>query len=198
MSDLSNIYAYLDAHWDEHLERVRNFVRVPSISATGEGMAETAQNVAALIRQAGGSAEIVPTQGWPVVYGKLDVGASKTLLFYGMYDVQPVVGETWLVEPFGGAVIDFPPYGECLVNRGIFNTKGPLCQFFNALQAIKAVTGTYPCNFKFMIEGEEELGSKHLPDFVRENKARLGADAAYFAFYSQEPDGKVTLALGVR
>jgi acetylornithine deacetylase/succinyl-diaminopimelate desuccinylase-like protein len=84
------------------------------------------------------------------------------------------------------------------VNRGIENTKGPLCQFFNALKAIKAVTGTYPCNFKFMLEGEEELGSLHLPDFVRENKSRLGADAAYFAFYAQEPDGKVTMSLGVK
>ncbi|MBI4024182.1 MAG: M20/M25/M40 family metallo-hydrolase [Verrucomicrobia bacterium] len=198
MNRRADIYTHIDQHWDEHLQRVKEFVRVPSISATGEGIAQTAENVAAFIREAGGKAEIVPTKGWPVVYGELNVGAPKTLLIYNMYDVQPVVGEEWLIDPFGGEVIMLPNIGECLVSRGVYNTKGPLAQFFNALKTIKTITGTYPCNFKFVIEGEEELSSKHLPDFVRANRARLDADAAYFAIYSQQLDGRATLAAGCK
>ncbi|NOZ27076.1 MAG: M20/M25/M40 family metallo-hydrolase [Chloroflexi bacterium] len=199
MSVLERIHQHIDEHFDEHLERVRRLVRQPSISADGTGMAETAALVADLIREAGGQAEIVPTPGYPVVFGEINVGAPKTLLVYGMYDVQPVVGETWDVsDPFGGEVIDLPNLGPCLVNRGVYNSKGPLANFFNALESFRAVGEPYPVNLKFMVEGEEELGSRHLPGFVEEYKDRLQADFAFFPFYAQDPNGKVIMYLGVK
>ncbi|GAB4564631.1 MAG: M20/M25/M40 family metallo-hydrolase [Anaerolineae bacterium] len=199
MTALERIHQHIDEHADAHLDRTRALVRQPSISADGTGMAETAQMIADLISEAGGTAEIVPTDGYPVVYGEIYVGAPKTLLVYGMYDVQPVLGEQWSVsDPFGGEVIDRPPFGPCLVNRGVFNSKGPLANFFNALESFRAVGEPYPVNLKFMIEGEEELGSRHLPQFVAANKDRLRADFAFFPFYAQDATGKVIMYLGVK
>ncbi|MGH2400553.1 MAG: M20/M25/M40 family metallo-hydrolase, partial [bacterium] len=96
MMDFSRIDAHIDEQFDRHLDRVRTFVRQPSISGEGVGMQEMAELVAASIRELGGKSEIVPTSGWPVVYGEIDAGAPRTLLLYGMYDVQPVAGEDWI------------------------------------------------------------------------------------------------------
>jgi len=199
VSALEKVHGHIEGHFDEHLERVKAFVRQPSISADGEGMAEMAELVAAQIREAGGEAEIVPTPGYPVVYGEIDAGAPKTLLVYGMYDVQPVVGETWDVsDPFGGEVLDLPGLGPSLVNRGVFNSKGPLIGVFNALQSFRATGEPYPVNLKFMVEGEEEMGSRNLPGFVEAYKERLQADFAFFGFYAQDFTGKVIMYLGVK
>lgn len=196
---LERTYQHIDDHFDTHLERVKTFVRQPSISADGTGMQETADAVADLIREAGGEADIVSTPGYPVVYGEIDAGAPKTALIYGMYDVQPVVGESWSVsDPFGGEVLDLPGFGPSLVNRGVFNTKGPLAHFFNALESFRAIDEPYPVNLKFMVEGEEELGSPSLPGFVEDYKEKLAADFAYFPFYSQDQNGKVVMYLGVK
>ena len=199
MSALKRIYQHIEEHFDEHLERTKTLVRQPSISADGTGMAETAEMVADLIREAGGQAEIAPTPGYPVVFGEIDVGAPKTLLVYGMYDVQPVLGETWDVsDPFGGEVLDLPGLGPSLVNRGVLNSKGPLAGFFNTLHSFRVAGVPYPVNLKFMIEGEEELGSRNLPGFVEAYKDRLRADFAFFGFYSQDPKGKAIMYLGVK
>jgi acetylornithine deacetylase/succinyl-diaminopimelate desuccinylase-like protein len=162
-------------------------------------MAEMAELVAAHIREAGGEAEVAPTPGYPVVFGEIKVGAPKTLLVYGMYDVQPVLGETWDVsDPFGGEVLDLPGLGPSLVNRGIYNSKGPLIGFFNTLQSFRANSEPYPVNLKFMVEGEEEMGSRNLPGFVEAYKDRLQADFAFFGFYAQDVKGKVVMHLGVK
>ncbi len=195
---LEALYAHIDGHFEAHLDRVRRFVRQPSISADGTGIPEMAELLATEVVRLGGRAEVCPTAGHPVVYGELDAAAPRTLLVYGMYDVQPVAGEVWLVPPFGGEIIDFPPHGPCLVSRGATNQKGPLACFFNVLETFKAVTGTFPLNFKLVIEGEEELGSPHLPDFIKANQGRLGADAVYFPAFSQDITGKVILYLGVK
>ncbi|HEY6101701.1 MAG TPA: M20/M25/M40 family metallo-hydrolase [bacterium] len=196
--DFKRVDAYIDEHFPQHLARVQTFVRQPSISGEGVGMQEMAELIAGSIREIGGSAEIVPTPGWPVVYGELDQGAPRTLLLYGMYDIQPVVGEDWLVPPFEGRVIPFEDRGECVVARGVYNTKGPLAGLFSALESIRTVEGRLPVNLKFMIEGEEELGSRNLPAFVERHKERLRADGTYFAFYAQEKTGKPVLWLGVK
>ncbi|MDQ7859027.1 MAG: M20/M25/M40 family metallo-hydrolase [Armatimonadota bacterium] len=194
---MDDLDAYLDAHADAHLERVRAYVRQPSISGEGAGMAEMAEMVADSIRRLGGAVEIVPTEGWPVVTGAVDAGRPRTLLLYGMYDVQPVEGEDWLVPPFAGEIVDLPEFGPSVVARGVYNTKGPLAGLFNVLEAFRA-TGGLPVNLKFVVEGEEELGSAHLPGFIERYRDRLGADATYFAFYCQDRRGRPKLWLGVK
>jgi acetylornithine deacetylase/succinyl-diaminopimelate desuccinylase-like protein len=187
----------IDTHQREHLEQVRRFVRQPSISADGTGIAAMADLVATRIREIGGTAEVMPTGGHPVVWGRLDAGAPRTLLFYGMYDVQPVEGETWTVPPFAGEIVDLPQHGPSMVARGVFNSKGPMAGFLNVLGAYRAAGRTPPVNVVFMVEGEE-LGSRHLPQFVEAHRDRLRADAAYFAFYGQDPRGVANLYLGVK
>ncbi len=175
----TDLTAYLDVHHQEHVERVRSFVRQPSISADGTGITAMAELVAASIREVGGSADIVPTAGHPEVLGRLDAGTARTLLFYGMYDVQPVEGEEWMVPPFAGEVVDLPGHGPSVVARGATNQKGPLAGFLNVLDAYRVVAGGPPCNVIFMIEGEEELGSRHLGAFVESYREALRADAAW-------------------
>lgn len=187
---------YIDEHFEEHLGLASDFVRQPSISADGTGITEMSELVADTVRSLGGKASIVPTEGNPVVLGEIDVGAPKTLLVYGMYDVQPVAGEEWIAPPFGGQKVNLPDFGECIVSRGIMNSKGPLAGTFSVLESLQRVLGRMPVNVKFVVEGEEELGSKNLPAFVGAHKDRLGADGAFFPFYSQDPTGKVLLYLG--
>jgi len=195
---MDDIFAHMDARFEDHISRVRSFVSQPSISGEGAGMAEMAELVRDSIQRLGGTAEIVPTPGWPVVFGEVSVGAPRTLLLYGMYDVQPVEGEEWIAPPFAGDIVDLPEFGPSMVARGVYNTKGPLAGLFNVLESIQAVRGRLPVNLKFVVEGEEELSSRNLPGFIEAYKDRLGADATYFPFYSQNRDGKPVLWLGVK
>jgi acetylornithine deacetylase/succinyl-diaminopimelate desuccinylase-like protein len=194
---LSELYDAVDAARVSNLDRLREFVRQPSISSDGTGMAETASMVLSFVREIGGVARLVETPGYPVVVGELNVGAPRTLLIYGMYDVQPVDGETWQVDPFGGHVVDLPGIGPSVVSRGIFNTKGPLRGFFNAVETMLHFE-SLPVNLKFLIEGEEENGSKHLPDVVRQCRDELAADAVYFPFYALNRAQKPVVYLGVK
>lgn len=196
--ELDQVYAHIDRSWDNHLKRTQEFIRQPSISATNTGIQEMAEMVAAEVWSLGGEAQVMPTPGHPIVYGHVDVGAPRTILIYGMYDVQPVEGEEWRVPPFSGEVVDVEGFGPCLVSRGIMNSKGPLVGTFNALQSLKEVGGSLPVNLKFIVEGEEELGSRNLPAFVEGHRELLRADATFFPFYSQDLTGKVIMWLGVK
>jgi acetylornithine deacetylase/succinyl-diaminopimelate desuccinylase-like protein len=200
MTQTDKLQSHLDTHFDDHLERVRAFVRQPSISGEpqSQGMHAMAALVRDSIRELGGTAEVVATPGWPVVHGAIDAGRPKTLLFYGMYDVQPVEGEEWLTPPFNGDVVTLPEFGPSMVARGVYNTKGPLAGLFNVLESIKQVDGRLPVNAKFVVEGEEELASRNLPGFIESYRGRLGADATYFPFYCQDRRGKPMLWLGVK
>jgi len=198
-SELQKVLSQIERDFPVHLSAIQEAVRQPSISADGRGVAEMASMVADSIRGLGGECEVVATEGYPIVWGQIDTGAPKTLLIYGMYDVQPVLGESWMVsDPFGGEILELPDLGPCLVSRGVQNTKGPLFGFFNALDSFQKAGVHYPVNFRFVIEGEEELGSEHLPDFVARHGDSLKADAALFPFFCQDRTGKPMLYLGVK
>lgn len=194
---LGRVHEVIQANFPAHLEAIQEFIQTPSISHTGDGIAETAERVRGFIEGVGGRAEIVPTEGHPVVYGELMVGKPKTLLIYGMYDVMPVEGEEWVVPPFAGEIAEIPDVGRCLVSRGIYNTKGPLRGFFNVLAAIQEAD-SLPVNLKFIIEGEEELGSRHLPHFIDEYKEKLVGDAVFFPFFCLNRRGRPVTYLGVK
>ncbi|HEX3723735.1 MAG TPA: M20/M25/M40 family metallo-hydrolase [Nitrolancea sp.] len=195
---VDRVLEHIDGHFDEHLERTRGLLRQPSISADGTGMQETAQMLVGWIEELGGTARIVETPLHPAVVGHLDAGQPYTMLFYGMYDVQPVIGETWMVDPFGGEIVDLPSVGHSIVNRGVMNQKGPLASLFNVLHSMQDATGTLPVNVKFLIEGEEELGSRKLPGVVAACRSELAADACYFPFLAQNQEGRVITFLGVK
>lgn len=165
----------------------------PSVAAQNQGIEECAGLVAGMLNEQGFETEIMPTAGSPVVYGQGGQGA-KTLLFYNHYDVQPA-------EPF--ELWDSPPFeltrkGDMLLARGVSDDKGHIITRMAALAAIKEVTGGLPSKIKFLIEGEEEIASLHLPDFVERNAAKLSADACIWETGGVDYSGRPVQVLGMR
>lgn len=198
---LQKIFRYIVEHKEEHLERLQQFLQQPSVSPQNIGIQECAKLVARYFKELGcGKVRIVSTKGNPVVYGSYDAEAEKTLLVYFMYDTQPYDEPGWTCPPMEATLVPMElPSGRvtALINRGAENTKGPMMAFLNALEAIKAVEGNLPVNLKLVAEGEEELGSPHLPDFIKEYKRELSqAEACFFPAFCQDQYGKVQLYLG--
>lgn len=167
---------YQDKHQDRFLSELLDLLRIPSISARSEhkgDMVACAEAVKKSLLDAGATkAEIYPTAGHPIVYGELITDPSKpTVLVYGHYDVQPADPlELWNSGPFEPTIKD----GK-ICARGACDDKGQFYMHVKALE-IMVQTGTLPTNIKFLIEGEEEVGSPNLAGFVKENKDLLKAD----------------------
>ncbi len=196
---MQDVFTYLEQNFQSDLEAVRAFLRQPSISYTGQGIRETAEMVSTMITDLGGTARLIPTAGHPLVYGRLDQGAEHTLLYYSMYDVMPTEEPGWTVDPFGAEILDLPQYGPSIVARGAVNTKGPTAAFFRALRAYKSVRGKLPVNLIFVVEGEEEMGSRHFNEFVPANKELFaGAEAMLFPFFSQDEGLQTYMWLGTK
>ncbi len=181
-------HTYIDQHWAEMLARTQTFLRQPSISAQSLGVVETAQLLRGWLEARGARVTLHGRESHPIVYAEWDVGAPRTLLVYGMYDVQPVDDQVWTTPPFAAQIWQHPRGGESVVARGACNSKGPLTAFLHALEALRAAGGL-PVNIKWTIEGEEEIGSLALPGFYASHRERLQADAAYEPFWSQWYDG---------
>src|ERR1700726_948010 len=169
---------YVERKHNEHLTDLYEFLRIPSVSAQAErkqDVERAAQWVAERLRRVGlDGVEIVPTKMHPVVYGEsLQAPGKPTVLFYGHYDGQPPEPlELWTSPAFEPTVRDGNLYG-----RGTADDKGQVHIHIRALDAIMKTAGKLPINLKVMIEGEEEVGSVSLWEFVKANKARLKADA---------------------
>jgi acetylornithine deacetylase/succinyl-diaminopimelate desuccinylase-like protein len=194
------VYQHIDQHYKAHLAKLQQLVRQPSISAEHRGIRECAELVKTYFGNLGcKDPRLVETSGHPVVYGYYDAGAEKTLIVYFMYDTQPVDDPGWTVPPLEGRVVHLPPFGDCLVARGAYNTKGELRAFLNACESITASGEPVPMNLMLVAEGEEELGSRHFPEFIREYAAELRkADAVLFPLVAQNQKGKVVNYLGVK
>ena len=194
---LQKIYDHIDHHFSAHLERCRAFLRQKSISATGEGIKETAQIVKGFIEELGGTVQNSGDENFPILYGKVDTGSPKTLIIYGMYDVQPVDEHKWSSPPFGAEIKNVSNLGPCVIARGAVNSKGALAGLFNALRSIAEVD-RLPLNLIFTVEGEEEIGSPHFEPFILEHRDELrGVGAVDFDFY-EESNNEVTLHLGLK
>lgn len=173
---LETALEYAHQHEAAFLAGLQEFVAFGSISTSEEHTGEiekTAAWVAGRLEELGmQKVAVMPTQGHPVVYGEwLGAPGKPTVLIYGHYDVQPVDPlDLWETEPFEPTL-----RGENLYARGASDMKGQVMACLNAVEAI-ARTGELPVNLKFLIEGEEEIGSPSLPDWVAENKDLLQAD----------------------
>lgn len=194
VSDLNAVERYIVEHLDESLAELARLCAQPSISAQGVGIAECAALVGDMLLRRGFKVEIAQTSGNPIVYAEADGTSDRTLLFYNHYDVQPPEPlELWVTPPFEPAIRDGKMYA-----RGVDDDKGHIMCRLAALDAIKAVTGSYPCRVKFVIEGEEETSSMALPPFVRENAARLRADACVWEFGAVNHEDRPVQYLGLR
>lgn len=167
---------YIEANKDRFLSELFELLRIPSISAQSDyrpDMTRCAEWLAGALLKAGADrAEVMPTEGNPVVYAEKIVDPkAKTVLVYGHYDVMPVdPREEWHTDPFEPVVRDGRIWG-----RGADDDKGQLYMHAKAFEAMCA-TGTLPCNVKFMLEGEEEIGSGSLYKFCADHKKLLKAD----------------------
>ena len=191
------VHRRIDELFPKHLERCRDFLKLKSVSATGEGILETAEWIKSFIQELGGDVLSMGDPAFPIVFGRLEGACRKTLIIYGMYDVQPAEEPNWISPPFAAEIHDLPGLGECVVARGAMNSKGALCGLFNALRTIKE-TDRIPLNLVFAIEGEEEIGSPHFPEFVRTHREKLRGDGVVDFDFSQDSRGKVSLHLGLK
>jgi len=197
----SGIFDILGSEFERDLDWVRAFLRQPSISYTGEGIVETAEIVKAWIEELGGTAQLVRVREdfHPVVYGKIDAGAPHTLMVYGMYDVMPADEPGWIAPAFGAEIREWDGLGPCVISRGAVNSKGPLAGFFASLKAIKRALGRLPLNLIFVIEGEEEYGSRSLPKFFETHFDELKkAEAVLFPFFGCDKQGMPGIRLGTK
>ncbi len=197
--DRGKVFAYIDQNIPKHISKLQGLVRQPSISPENKGVRECANLVLRHFKELGCKASLVETSGNPVVFGKYDADADKTVVVYMMYDTMPVDEPDWRVDPLAGALVEVPPFKRCLVARGAYNTKGELRGFLNACESVKATGQELPVNLIFVAEGEEELGSRHLPEFFEKHQKDLQeADAVFFPFCSEDRHGKVLMSLGVK
>ncbi|MGB9784842.1 MAG: M20/M25/M40 family metallo-hydrolase [Fervidicoccaceae archaeon] len=190
------IDSYVKSNWDYLVEEARKLIRMPSISATGEGIEETAEYLRDWIRERlGGEATLLRYGGHPIVYGRVRGRSEKKAIVYNMYDVQPPDPlDLWEVPPFEARIVD----GK-IVARGSYNSKGALMGSLLGLEALVKTAGELPFTTYIVLEGEEELGSRSMPKFVDDKKAELeGSLVTYFAFPSESVPGKPWIILGNR
>jgi acetylornithine deacetylase/succinyl-diaminopimelate desuccinylase-like protein len=194
---LEKIFSTIEEDFPEHLESCRNFLRQKSVSVTGEGIRETAEWLKGFIEKLGGEASFWGNPSFPIVYGRLHGASQKTLIVYGMYDVQPAEERKWMSPPFAAEIHNLPGLGECVVARGAVNSKGALCGLFNVLATIQE-KDEIPLNLIFALEGEEEIGSPQFEAFIKAHQEELKADGVVDFDFSQDSRGKVSMHLGLK
>jgi len=195
---MDHIKQFIDANKQRLLDELFELLRFPSVSADPKyknDVLNTANYVAQKLRECGAeNIEVCPTAGYPIVYGEKIIDPAKpTVLVYGHYDVQPPDPlELWHTPPFEPTVRD----GKIFA-RGACDDKG---QFYMHIKAFELMmqTDTLPCNIKFMIEGEEEVGSNNLGIFVKANKERLKADVVLISDTSMISMETPSLETGLR
>jgi len=192
------IKKYVDDNKDRFLEELFDLIRIPSVSSKSEAkedMIKTADHIKNSLLAAGADhAEVKETSGWPVVYGYKKIDESlPTVLVYGHYDVQPVEPlDLWDSPPFEPEVRD----GKIFA-RGADDDKGQLFMHVKAFELMNA-TETLSCNVKFMIEGEEEIGSPSLKQFCKENKELLKADVILISDTTMIAQDIPSITVGLR
>ena len=194
MSNYDKVDAFIDKNLNQSLDELKKYVAQPSISAQNLGLKECAQLVKEMLEKRGFKAEVMATDGAPVVFAERKGKVDKTILVYNHYDVQPPEPlELWDSPPFEPEIRDGKMYG-----RGVSDDKGHLTSRLHAIDAILAEDGELPCNIKFIIEGEEETASVHLHDFISNNVERLKADACIWEFGSVDHRDRPQQYLGLR
>ncbi|MGH7263122.1 MAG: M20/M25/M40 family metallo-hydrolase, partial [Candidatus Rokuibacteriota bacterium] len=183
---MKDVFQYVEANRDRFIAELLTLLRQPSISAQSVGVTECAELVRRFVSEAGAQARLIPTPGYPVVYGQvLAPGAARTVLIYGHYDVQPPEPlEEWETSPFEPSLRNGRIYA-----RGAGDNKGQMFAHLKAVEAVLRTRGRLPVNVKLCFEGEEEISSKNLPGFVAANRELLAADMVYASDGPMHPSG---------
>jgi acetylornithine deacetylase/succinyl-diaminopimelate desuccinylase-like protein len=195
---------YLEQNKDRFLNELLEILRIPSVSADSkyaEDVKRTAAFVAEKLKAAGAdNVEICPTAGHPIVYGEKFVDAAlPTILVYGHYDVQPADPvELWHSPPFEPVIKQTEEHPEgAIYARGACDDKGQMYMHVKAFESMMN-TGSLTCNVKFMIEGEEEVGSANLGTFIKANKEKLKSDVVLVSDTSMIANDTPSIDVGLR
>lgn len=199
MTHLEKLDQYFKDNRETHLEELNDFLRIPSISALSEhkkDMQQAAEWLVNSLKEAGlENVSIDETDGHPAVYADwLHAEGKPTILVYGHYDVQPVDPlNLWDSPPFEPEVRD-----NKLFARGASDDKGQVFMHIKAVEALMNNTGSLPVNVKFLIEGEEEIGSPSLEKYIIENKEKLAADVIVISDTGMQGPGQPAVCYGLR
>ncbi len=194
MQSEAAIDQYLESHLNENIAELSELCRQPSVSAQNWGLEETARLVARLLEKRGFSVKVYPTRAAPIVFAERKGRSERTLLFYNHYDVQPAEPlELWESPPFEPAIREGKLFG-----RGVSDDKGHFTNRLFAIDAVLAAYGELPCTIKFVVEGEEEVSSANLEEFVLHHKELLAADACVWEFGSVDHRDVPIQHLGLR
>src|SRR5205807_7075775 len=187
--------AYLEQHSHEAQELLAQLCRQPSIAAQNVGIAEMADLMESLLSEVGFSTQRLYTEGAPpAIYGELRGSSSTTLLLYNHYDVQPAEPyDLWLSPPFEPTIRD----GK-LFARGASDNKGEIAARLTAIRALRATYGELPITLRWIIEGEEEIGSPHFEAIASTYAPLLQADGCLWEGSDFDPDGRPELVLGTK
>ena len=196
---MNTVLDHIHSNLDNYLAELFEYLRIPSISTLEthkNEMQRCAEHAVHLLNKAGMTrTEIFPTEGNPVVYGEwLGAPGKPTVLIYGHYDVQPVDPvELWDSPPFEPVIKDGKIWA-----RGADDNKGQHFVHIKSVEAYFKTIGSLPVNVKFILEGEEEIGSDNLPKFIQENKDLLKCDAVLVSDTSMYDAGIPTITYGLR
>jgi len=193
---LKQALEYVSSNKVNFLRDFRTLLRQPIISAQGRGIEDCARIVKKEMESAGINTKILPEKnGNPVVYGEVKSKSStKTLLLYGHYDVQPPEPlEEWVSGPFEAKL-----QGKKIIARGAADSKNNVVSCIKAAESFLETSHDVPLNLKFIFEGEEEIGSPHLPGFIEENRERLKADSVVCYDGDFDETGRAKISLGVK
>jgi acetylornithine deacetylase/succinyl-diaminopimelate desuccinylase-like protein len=201
-SDLQRIYREAERQKDDGVKRLQQWIRQPSIAAENRGMTEGCDLTMRLLKDAGfDKVEKIPTDGQPGIFATLDAGAPKTLAVYFMYDVKQADPAEWTSPPWDAALVEVPKLGKVVMGRGAVNQKGPEAAFLAALHAVRAAGKKLPVNLVLVAEGEEEIGSPHFAQIVRQASVAPAIAKCIGVFMpsaAQGVDGVVTVTLGAK
>ena len=200
--DLEAIRQQVVEQHDVSIQRLKDWIALPSIAAEDLNSREGAEHMAKLARDAGfQQVEILETDGKPGVFATLDAGAAKTVGLYFMYDVKQFDPAEWSSPPLEARLVDKPGVGKVMMGRGAVNQKGPESAVLAALHAIRGARQTMPVNLVLIAEGEEEIGSPHIGQLVYRPEVEAALRDSIGVFMpsaSQDLDGIVTVSLGAK
>jgi acetylornithine deacetylase/succinyl-diaminopimelate desuccinylase-like protein len=196
---MNNVIDFINVNRERYLDELKALLAIPSISALPEHAGDVRRCaewcVEEMRRDGLHNVRLIETPGNPVAYGDwLDAPGAPTILFYGHYDVQPVDPlNLWESPPFEATIRDGEIYA-----RGSADDKGQVFMHLKAVEAHLKQNGKLPVNIKFMLEGEEEVGSEHLDDFVRSHKSELAADVVVISDSPMFARGVPSICYGLR
>ncbi|HZA06615.1 MAG TPA: M20/M25/M40 family metallo-hydrolase, partial [Nitrososphaeraceae archaeon] len=201
----------VDSEMEGLISDLQTLIRHPSVSAKRQGLLDCAKSVANIMDKAGIKSEILylhsvcsgdngdysSSVAPPIVYGEVKSKSNpngKTILFYNHYDVQPEDPvELWDTDPFSGKIEDNYIFG-----RGSADDKGELITRIKAVEYFLKKTGDVPCNIKYIVEGEEEIGSVHIEQYITKYREKLKCDGVIWEFGYIDVDGRPIISLGMK